>query len=226
MIRSTIAVSLLAAVMMLQASAASAQATDASRLELGIGLRWIGGQPLGSRTATETTSTGSTSALFSTASELAGAAGIDGRLGVRLSRWLAAEAEASYGKPQLHIATSADAESAAAVTATETIQQFTVGGNVLWRLPGKAWSPRFAPFASAGAGYLRQLHDPGTLVETGRFYQVGGGVNALVVSTRRFHTTGIGVRADVRALVRSRGVAFDKGSQVSPAAGVALFVRF
>jgi hypothetical protein len=199
----------------------------ASRLDVGIGVLWIGAEPLGTRPATETTGAGGAVALFNSSSELAGAVGIDGRVGVRLSRSLVAEAEASYLKPQLRISISGDTEGAAAVTATEAVQQFTLGGNVLWYLMGSRWSSRrFAPFAMAGAGYLRQLHDQGTLLATGHFYQVGGGVSGLLVSRRRFHTNGVGVRADVRALVRSKGVAFDGGSKVSPAAGAALFVRF
>lgn len=198
----------------------------ASRFELGIGALWIGGEPLGTKTATETTGAGGTLALFSSSSELAGAAGVEGRVGVRLARSLVAEVEASYLKPQLRIAISADAEGAAAVTATETIQQFTIGGNLLWYLPGHRWSPRFAPFATAGGGFVRQLHEQATLLETGRFYQFGGGVSALVVSRGRFHAKGVGLRADVRALIRSKGVAFDDGSKTSPAAGVSAFVRF
>jgi hypothetical protein len=201
-------------------------AESPSRIEIGIGVRWIGREALGGRTATETTGAGGTSALFSTQSELGSAAGVDGRVGVRLTRTLIAEAEASYLKPQLGIAISADAEGAAPVTATETIQQFTIGVNVAWRLPGRRWSPRFAPFAEAGGGYMRQLHEPATLVEGGRYYQFGGGVNALFASTRHFHMRGIGVRADLRALVRSEGVRFDQGSKVSPAAGASVFVRF
>ena len=210
------------------ASPAFAQTADPAtfRLEAGIGLQWDGRQPLGSRTATETTAAGSTRALFDTSSELAGAAGLSGRIGVRLTHSLVAEAETSYLKPQLRIAISGDAEGAPAVTATETVQQFTIGGGVLWYVPGRVWSPRFAPFAMAGAGYLRQLHEPATLVEAGRYYQFGAGVSALLISGTHVHTTGAGVRADVRALIRSRGVAFDGGSKTSPAAGVSAFVRF
>jgi hypothetical protein len=197
-----------------------------SRWEAGIGALWIGAEPLGTRGATETTAPGGDAPLFNSSSDLAGAAGIEGHVGVRLSSSLLAEAEASYLKPQLRIAISGDAEGAAAVTATETVQQFTVGGNVLWYLFQSRWPRRFAPFAMAGAGYLRQLHELGTLLETGRFYQVGGGVSGLLVQGRHFHTKGVGVRADLRALVRSKGVAFDGGSKVSPAAGASLFVRF
>jgi hypothetical protein len=219
---------LLCAAAMLHVSPALAQspAPRPFRFEAGIGVSWMGREPIGTRTATETTGAGGTSPLFNTSSELGGAAGFDGRVGVRLSRSLVAEAEAAYLKPQLRIAVSADAEGAAAVTASETIQQFTIGGNIRWMLPGRRWSPRLAPFALGGGGYLRQLHDQATLLETGRFYQLGAGVETLLASGRRFHTTGVGVRADLRALIRSKGIAFDAGSKTSPAAGVSAFVRF
>jgi hypothetical protein len=219
---------LLCGAAMLQATPASAQSSTAPpyRLEAGIGVIWMGREPIGTRTATETTGAGGTSPLFNTSSELAAAAGLNGRIGVRLSRSLVAEAEASYLKPQLRIAISADAEGASAVTASETIQQFTIGGNVRWMLPGRRWSPRLAPFALAGGGYLRQLHDQATLLETGHFYQFGAGVETLLVPRRRFHTRGVGARADVRAVIRAKGIAFDGGSKTSPAVGVSAFVRF
>ena len=197
-----------------------------SRVEIGAGLLWTGSIPLGARAATETTAGGGTSALFSTTSDLAGVAGLEGRIGVRVTQSIVLEGQVSYLKPELRAAVSADAEGAAAVTAVEVLQQYTMGGRALFYIPGRRWSPRFAPFAMAGGGYLRQLHENATLVQTGRFYQIGGGVSALLVSRPRFLTRGAGVRFDVSALVRSGGVAFDGGSQTSPAAGASAFVRF
>ncbi len=218
---------LVCAALLLRVAPAFAQPANAVpfRFETGFGIVWDGAQSLGARTATETTGSGGTLPLFSTSSELGGAVGIDGRVGVRLTRSFVAEAEASYLKPQLRIAISADAEGAAPVTASETIQQFTIGANLRWMLPGRRWSPRFRPFALAGGGYLRQLHEQATLLETGHFYQFGGGMEALLAA-RRFHTKGLGVRADLRALIRSQGVAFDGGSKTSPAVGVSAFARF
>jgi hypothetical protein len=207
-----------------QPSTAFAQSAKPPRVEVGAGLIWNGQQTLGARAATETTSGGSTLALFSSSSELGSAAGFEGRLGVRVMHSLVLEADTTYVKPELRIALSGDSENAAPVTATETIQQFTIGGSVLWYVPGP--SRRFAPFAIAGAGYLRQLHESATLVDTGRYYQFGGGVSALLTGPGHLHTAGIGVRADVRAFVRSRGVAFDGGTATSPAAGLSAFVRF
>jgi hypothetical protein len=222
----TILVGALCAFVCGPASALAQPSLLSGRLELGVGVRWIGSEALGAKTATETTGAGGTSTLFNTQSELGGVAGVDGRVGVQLTRTLMAEAETSYTKPQLRIAISGDSEGAAPATATETIQQFTLAGSIVWRLPGRRWSPRFTPFASVGIGYLRQLHEAGPLAETGRFYQFGGGVNALLVSTRRFHTRGVGVRADVRALIRSDGIRFEGESKASPSAAASVFVRF
>jgi hypothetical protein len=224
--RARIAAFLLAGAM-LPASAAFAQGGDppASRVELGIGAYWIGRQPLGTTTASETTASGGKATLFTASSDLAGASGFAGRAGVRITRSLVVEAEASYVKPQLRIALSGDSEGAAPVTATETIQQYMIGAGVLWYVP-MARTARFAPFATAGGGYLRQMHEQATLVDTGHFYQFGGGASVLLVSGRHFGTKGIGARVDARAVIRAKGVAFDGGSKTSPAAGVSLFVRF
>ena len=218
---------LLAAIPTLHAIPALAQPrVSRSRVEVGVGVLWAGSNPLGTRAATETTASGGTSALFSTTSELAGVAGLEGRIGVRVTESIVVEGQFSYLTPELRVAVTADAEGAEAVTAGDATQQFTIGGRALWYVPGRRWSPRFAPFAMAGGGYLRQLHEQATLLQTGRFYQIGGGVSALLVSRRHFHTKGAGVRFDVSALVRSGGVAFDGGSHASPAAGASAFVRF
>ena len=221
------AVLVLTAAALLPAPAAFAQTSGppSSRVEVGIGALWVGSQALGETAVTETTSAGEKRQLFHTASELAGAAGLAARLGVRITRSLVAEAEATYLKPQLRIALSGDSEGAAPVTATETVQQFTFGGGVLWYLPVRRVA-RVAPFVTAGGGYLRQLHEQATLVESGRYYQFGAGASLLLASGRHFHTRGIGARAEARAIVRSRGVAFDGGSKTSPAAGISLFARF
>ena len=207
---------------------AVAQTADpAGRVDVGIGVLWIGRQPLGTRTVTETTASGGTRPLFTASSELDAAAGLEGRVGVRLMTSLFVDAEASYLKPQIRIALSGDAEGAAPLTAAEKVEQLTAGASVRWYVPGRIGSsPRFAPFVTAGGGYLRQLHEQATLVETGRFYQVGGGVTARLFKGGRFHTKGVGARLDVRALIRSKGVAFDGGSKTSPAAGVSAYVRF
>jgi hypothetical protein len=222
-----IAAFVLTAAAMVHAPAAFAQSADppSPRLELGFGALWIGGQPLGDTNATETSPAAAAVTLFSLSSELAAKTGFAGRIGVRLTRSFVVETEASYSEPQLRIALSGDSEGAAPITAVETIEQFMMGVGVLWYVPGLGQA-RLAPFVTAGGGYLRQLHEQGTLVETGHFYQFGGGLSALLVTGRHFHTKGIGARIDARAVIRSHGVALDGGSKTSPAAGLSAFVRF
>jgi hypothetical protein len=218
---------LLVAISTLHAIPAIAQSGPRrAEVEIGVGVLWAGSNPLGTRTASETTASGGTSALFSTTSELAAAAGVEGRIGVRVTKSIAVEGQVSYMKPELRVAASADTEGAAAVTAVDVTQQFAIGGRALWFIPGRHGSRRVEPFAMAGGGYLRQLHEQATLVQSGRFYQFGGGVNVQLASRRHFHTTGVGLRFDVSALVRAKGVAFDGESRTAPAAGASAFVRF
>ena len=145
------------------AAAQSVPATGPGRLEVAIGALWIGHQTLGSNDANETTPGGSRLRIFSTASDLASVAGLEGRIAVRLIRSLEVEVEASYGTPQLKTTISNDIENAPPVTAIETVEQFTVGAGVVWYVPLRPWSSRLAPFVTAGGGHLRQMHEERTL---------------------------------------------------------------
>lgn len=208
------------------ARAQAAAAPEPGRFEVAFGPVWIGRQALGSTDANETTGTGGSLRLFATSTELAAAPGIEGRVAVRVWRSISGEASATYTAPQIRTEVSSDSESAASLTSSERIQQFTIGGGIVWSLPNGRPASRLTPFVTAGAGYLRQLHDAATLVETGRFYQFGGGAKYLFVSRPGSHLKGIGARVDVRAVVRQQGVAFDDGRHVSPAIGASLFCRF
>jgi len=64
------------------------------------------------------------------------------------------------------------------------------------------------------------------LLETGRYFQVGGGVKGFLVSRSQGFINGLGVRLDVQALVRRDGVAFDDRGHASPSVGASAFVRF
>ena len=50
----------------------------------------------------------------------------------RRSKW---KSKDRYGHPELRVAISGDSEGAAAVTAVDTVQQFTIGGGAVWYLP-------------------------------------------------------------------------------------------
>src|SRR5690349_736373 len=98
----------------------------------------MGKGTLGSADANETTSSGGTSTLFSTSSELAAAAGWEAHLGFRLTRTLELSAGAMYGRPTIRTSIANDIESSTAVTATEQIKQYGFSGGALWYVgPGR-----------------------------------------------------------------------------------------
>jgi opacity protein-like surface antigen len=224
---SAIRIALCAAAFAAAASSAFAQAAPAptGRVEISGGVLWIGDQALGSSNANETTGSGGQLALFNTSTTLASAVGAAARIDVRVWRSLAVEASGSYATPELRTTVSADFENAAPVTATERLQQFTVAGSLAWDLVSDR-SARLVPFVIGGGGYLRQLHARDTLADTGQFYQIGGGVKYDFSARRASRVKGFGIRADVLAVVRVKGVAFDDGAHVSPAIAASVFARF
>ena len=213
-----------------QATAVSAQSGTAvpGRLEFDSGVLWMGAQSLGSRDANLTTGTGSTLRLFSSTSELGAVAGFEGRVAVKVTGTLDAHASMSYAKPQLTTRVTNDTENSTGATTSESVQQYLVGGGIVWYVAPRGSGSGIRPFIGAGAAYLRQLHEGATLVATGQSYDVGGGVKVLFAARTapRQRMKAAGVRLDARAIVRTKGVTFDGSRSIAPAAGASLFVRF
>ena len=207
------------AVAVLPSRPAAAQ-TDA-RYEVAAGVRFVSPEPLGKVDANETTAGGGTFRLFTADSTLDAVLGFEARFGIRVSPALRIETTGSYGASDLKIALNSDVENATAVTATERLAQFTIEGAAVleptrWRV-----GARGAPFISAGAGYVRALHEDRILVDEGVLWHAGGGVNIVLRSSPG---GALGLRIDARALFQS-GVVND-GVHASPAFGASAFVRF
>ncbi len=194
------------------------------RVEVGGGVRWVGGAALGDTDATLGTASGGSFVQFASASELGPAVVVEGRVGVRLSRALQVEVSVSYGTADLRTRLDSDVESIPDVTVSEPITRYTIEGTLVASLD--RWRRgRVTPFVSAGGGYLRELHEGRTLVETGRAFHAGGGVT-VPIRTSRAGASAVGIRADARIVVRSGGVLFDDDPVVAPAAGASVFFRF
>ena len=204
------------AMLVAAAPAAAQSGGSAGAIEVAAGALYMNRSPLTSGDAKETTPTGGSFSLFSTSTSLTAMTGGELHVGVSLTRHLELFGAASFGSRQLRIEATNDKENAAAVTASERLQQFTFTGGALWFLGGS----RFAPFLSAEAGQLRELHEDKTLVESGLVYMAGAGVDM------RFAPRGwAGLRLAGRAVVRSKQFLLDT-KQVSPAVSVSVFVRF
>jgi opacity protein-like surface antigen len=205
-----------------------ARLPEPGRFELSAGPSWTGAVSYDSRDATLTTGNGDRFRLFSASSSLSAVTGIDVRFGARVTRFVHAEVLGTYGAPRLKTTIRGDVEGAAAVTASEPIKQFTLEGTGIVVLSRWRFGSRALPFVGAGAGYVRQLHDANVLVQTGRTYNVGGGIK-FSLATRAGSRRGlqqIGLRVDGRACIRTGGVTLDGRAHTVPQFGASLFVGF
>jgi|RhiMethySRZTD1v2_1073278.scaffolds.fasta_scaffold892339_2 hypothetical protein len=217
MMRPAMMTTVVLAVLAAAASPAAAQTrASAGLLDVAVGALYMNRSPLTSGDAKETTPTGESFSLFSTSTTLSAMTGAELHVGVHMTPGLELFGAASFGSRQLRIEATNDKENAAAVTASEKVQQFAFTGGALWFLS----EARIAPFLSVEAGQLRELHEDKTLVESGLVYMAGAGVSML------FSDRGaVGLRLAGRAVVRSKQFLLNT-KKVSPAVGVSVFVRF
>ena len=202
---------------------------------------YLGSSSLGSSTATLTPNqTGTTDryTYFETSSQMQRAAGFEARLAYILTRMFAVEGGMTYSRPGIGLTVSGDAEGAPGLSVTgEKLTQyfFDVAGVVAFRSarpakgkPGKGQpgERRWTPFVEGGIGYLRQLHELKTLVETGQVFHGGGGVKYRLTSSPAGFVTGMSLRIDARFYYLNSGFSFDGKARVFPAFGAGLEVAF
>jgi hypothetical protein len=209
----------------LTVSTAAAQSAGVGGVGFAIGPAWIGGASMTSLSVTETQPSGAPRTVLDLTREMTSAAAFEVRVAVRVTAHLDAEAIGSYARPQLRVTASNDVEGAPATTASEQLQQFTVGGGASWFLVRRDGSTKTWPFIAASAAYARQLHQPTTLADSGVLVDAGGGLEqSLVVRSGRLKR--LGIRADVRARIRPKAWFVDDRSHFSPMAAASLFFRF
>jgi len=182
----------------------SQPAVSEGRLEISGGVGISGGHTLDTEKATETGNgvpSGSPVTLFETASSFDRGTVFEGRIGWHLSRAFAVEGTFSMTRTHLRTEIRNDSEQAAATTATSPLNQYTAEGGVVVQ-PAKlrfGRGGRARIFIAGGGGYLRQLHDDATLVETGASAYAGGGLKyRLHEAKKRAALKAIGIRIDGR----------------------------
>ena len=198
---------------------------SSSRFEAAIGVVWIGSGNLGAASATESVSSGPRFVLFSTSTEIDAALGLEGRLGFHVTPMWEVDGIASYTAPELSTTISGDTENSTPATTAVGVKQLTVGGSVTAHLTRFHVGADGVPFVEAGAAYVRQVYDGSSVAVSGQMFEGGGGVK-YVFSRRPGRISSIGLRGDIRVVVRRKGVAPDGGTHVSPAAGASLFLSF
>jgi hypothetical protein len=215
----------------LDASPARAQAPWPGRLDISVGAVWTGGFSLGETSATLTPNqAGSRITLFDTETDLEGTGNIELRMSYAVASDWAAEMGVSYGRPAVRTTITNDFEGGTptAQIASERLHEYVFEATALyqpdrWLLRGG----RGRIFLSAGAGYLRDLHEERTLIENGTRVHLGGGVKYLVAAGPRRAFRGFGVRADARLYLRDGGVQLDdQGLRRSGAVSAAALLVF
>jgi len=196
------------------------------RFEVGAGGLWAAPVSVGAADATETAPNGTRFRLFSSESSLASAPGLEGWVGFRLTPALQLEGSASHAAPSLRTRIRSDAEGIPDLTLAETVNQWTIEAALVAHLARWRFGTRSVPFLSAGVGYLRQLHEGGTLVETGRVYQGGGGVSVLLKRSGERRLKSAGLRVGARGAVRTGSGRFDDRVRIAPRVDVSMFLRY
>jgi hypothetical protein len=207
------------------AASAAAQPPVRGRVDVAGGVRWIGPIDFGVVPANEITPGGGTRALFETATMLDGSIGVTASVGVRLASQVRAEASVAYNPTALSSSVSGDVEGIPDLTVTSPVKQFLLEGGVAVE-PRRWQTRRLVPFLTAGLGYLRQLNDGRTLVQTGSAYYLGGGAAYVRTNSGRRRLKATGMRVELRALILREGVAPDTSGHLAPALSASVFARF
>jgi hypothetical protein len=123
-----------------------------------------------------------------------------------------------------------DFEQAPNTEATEKFTEYAIEAGLLLHLTKLTFAGgRARPFVTGGAGYLRQVHEGQTLIDTGQTAYAGGGLTVtLHQARRRAFLDALGLRADVRINLRSGGFegGDDGGVTYAPSITGGLFLRF
>ena len=215
-----------AAIAVIPAVAAAQSSSPLRRLELAGGLGVFSGAALGTQQADLRTATaGQPYRLFSSSTRMSAAPMFDLRLGVPVAGRYGVEGHAAYGHPEVRTSLSSDAEHAPDLTAVERLDQYVIDGGLIVSLD--EWSiAGLHPFATVGAGYLRQLHEGLVVIEEGSVFFAGGGVKHTIHSRPRGFVRGIGARADVRLNLLSGGIHIDDSARRHISVSGSLFVIF
>jgi hypothetical protein len=210
-----------------QAQRAGPRGFAVHRITMTVGGGVLGGAAVGTREA-DLRANGDQPqpyALFSSSTRFGASPMAELRIGVALSRRVVVEGRGSFNRPALRTSVSGDLEGAPALTVVERVDQYVIGGGVLVMLH-EARIRGMVPFAAAGAGYVRQLHEGLTLVDHGHTFDVGGGIVRSLFSRDRGVVRAAGLRADARLYLLSGGVTFRTGPRPHGAISGSAFVAF
>ena len=185
-------------------------------IELGGAVTFVGGYDAGHVAADETRNPSTGSApltLFETSSRVSSVAGVAADAGVYLTPRLLVVATFQYSRPTLRTHLSADFEGAADADADTTVSSYALGGAIEYQLRSRGWTP----FATGGAGQVREFLEGGDVVTSAEMH-VGGGVRRALTHGRH----PLDLRGEITATYRTRGAGFDSKHHVVSTAALGI----
>jgi hypothetical protein len=199
-----------------------------ARVEVEFGGGLLGGAALGAGDANLRANNPSPQAfrLFSTDTEIGRAGALHLRAGRALGRRFGVEGGVVIAHPEVRTSLSNDAESAPPLTVVERIDQYFFEASVVVMFEEWRMGAGTVPFAVAGGGYLRQLHEGLTVIEQGHLYHAGGGLKHWFVARSTGVIRSAGLRADARVYVLAKGLSLDDGPRPHAAISGSVFVGF
>ena len=148
------------------------------------------------------------------------------RAGYAFTPRFGVEGGLTVGRPELRASITNDAEAAPPITIAERVDQYGIDASLVVMIRELAIGGRTIPFASGGAGYLRQLHEGQTVVEQGHVFHAGGGVKHWLLARDRGFINGAGLRVDARLYLMSGGITFDDRPRPHGAISGSVFLAF
>ena len=203
-------------------------------LELTIGGRWLLGHGVESADANLTTPGGGDFLLFSTESEMGSTPAIEVRLAQRMGRRTWVAVTGSWGFTSLDTRVIDDREVTDDATLSGSVTEFTVGGLLVVELGQQPRRGRMVPILFGGAEFVRDVHEDGSVAESGVLVHLGagvdvhlgnfGGVNPRTKRPRALKD--MALRFEGRVGLRSGGAVPDDSIHLAPGVGVHLAFRY
>jgi hypothetical protein len=203
-------------------------AQSPGRLELGATVEWFGPSDLGDRTPTLVGNPAERSTplpLFTTNGQQNPAVGLGAILGWRLARRVTIQGGFTVGWPGIELTTTDDVEREGETTSEGRLTEYLFDGGIVFDL-GTGNTGKWRPFVSGGGGYLRQVHDGGTVIESGSVFYGGGGVKYRLRATPARRLKSVELRLQGRLLMRDGGFSLDDGRRASLNVGAGLVAAF
>ena len=201
-------------------------ATVDAQVTISGGPAWLGGHPIGTATAElRTNAPGATTppfTLFTAESRIASCVAGAIRVGVEITSRISVEGGAVFGRRRVPFSITSDPEAGPQQLEGESLQHYEFDAALAWELPQPRGN-RLRTFVLGGVGYLRQLHQDRTLVESGQVYYAGGGARYWLWH-RPDSSRSLGVRGDLRLNVRRHGFDFETKTRLYPSLSLLLFV--